>query len=121
MGRHDIKYVILPHAGDAVAAGINRLAFAFNIPMVRANPVIPEGWRKAIADSGLWLQSLKLSEDGRMLVFRLSEQDGRRCAVDFPAPVTLLNMLEDPEGEARQISVRPFEIVTFGIPLSSMK
>ena len=120
MGRHDIKYVILPHAGDAVAAGINRLAFAFNIPMVRANPVIPEGWRQAVADSGLWLQSLKLSEDGRMLVFRLSEQDGRRCAVDFPAPVTLLNMLEDPEGEARQISVRPFEIVTFGVPLSSM-
>ena len=117
MGRHDLRYVILPHAGDAVTAGVNRLAFAYNVPLTQAAPKVPEAWRKAICDSGLWLQSLKLSEEGDSLVLRLCEQDGRRASIAFPAPVQLLNMLEDPEGKAQTLSVKPFEIVTVGIPL----
>ena len=116
MGKHDLRYVILPHAGDAVTADVNRKAFAYNIPMVRANLEIPEAWRQALCGSGLWLQSLKMSEDGKMIVLRLSEQDGRRAAIHLPETVKLLNMLEDEEDEAREITIRPFEIVTIGIP-----
>ena len=117
MGHHDLRYVILPHPGDAVSAEINRQAFAYNIPLSQARPEIPESWRQALCGSGLWLQSLKLSEDEKSLVIRLSEQDGRRARLDFPAPVQLMNMLEDPEGEVQSLDVRPFEIVTLGIPI----
>ena len=121
MGHHDLRYVILPHAGDAVAAGVNRLAFAYNAPLTPAAPAVPEAWRHALCESGLWLQSVKLSEDGESLILRLSEQDGRRAEVRFPAPVQLMNLLEDPEGEVRELAVRPFEIVTVGVPLASFR
>ena len=118
MGEHNIRYLIVPHEGDAVQAGVNRLAFEYNVPLRKAAPPLPESWRGALSDSGLWLQSMKLSEDGAHLVLRLSEQDGRRNTVAFPEPVLPMNMLEDPEGEpVESLSVQPFEIVTVGIPL----
>ena len=116
MGHHDLRYAILPHAGDAVSAGVNRLAFAFNVPMIQAAPEFPEAWRRALCESGLWLQSVKLSEDGASLILRLGEQDGRRAKICFPSDVRLMNMLEDPESMVRELDVRPFEIVTVGVP-----
>ena len=76
----------------------------------------------ALCDSGLWLQSAKLSEYGQFLVLRLSEQDGRRTTVRFPERIYLLNMLEDPLDSADgkgtdRIEVKPFEIITIGMPL----
>ena len=119
MGEHSIRYLIVPHEGDHVAAGINRMAFEYNVPLTKAAPALPEDWRRALCESGLWLQSAKLSEDGSRLVLRLSEQDGRRCTVAFPQDVVPLNMLEDAEGESvRSIDVKPFEIVTVGVALN---
>ena len=51
-----------------------------------------------------------------MLVLRLSEQDGARRLLRCPRKVKLLNMLEDVEGEADTLRVKPFEIITVGIP-----
>ncbi len=116
MGDHTIRYMILPHAGDAVQARVNRLALAYNTPLSRFSPKAEPAWREAVLAGGLWLQAAKRSEDGSMLVLRLSEQDGRRTVLRFGQPVKLLNMLEDVEGEAQVIPVRPFEIVTVGIP-----
>ena len=118
MGTHSIKYMIVPHAGDAVQAGINKLAFAYNVPLTKAVPKLPEAWRKAICESGLWLQSVKLSEDGKYLVLRLSEQDGRHALVRFPQGVYDMNMLEDADKETFDAKyVSPFEIITVGYPL----
>ena len=118
MGKHHIKYLIVPHEGDAVQAGINHLAFAYNVPLTHAAPALPEAWRKAICESGLWLQSVKVSEDGRYLIMRLSEQDGRRRKVSFPCRVIPMNLLEDADGEpSGAIDVSPFEIITVGIPM----
>ena len=119
MGPHDIKYLIVPHEGDAVQANINRLAFAYNVPLIKASPAVPEKWQKALCESGLWLQSVKLSEDGKLLVLRLSEQDGGRKLVQFPEKVRVLNMLEDAfENEyIDNIPVSPFEILTVGLPM----
>ena len=119
MGRHTIKYLIVPHEGDAVQAGINKLAFAYNVPLIQAAPVLPEEWRKTLCESGLWLQSVKVSEDGKYLVLRLSEQDGRRALVRFPQGVYHMNMLEDADEEETTDAkyVSPFEIITVGIPL----
>lgn len=116
MGKHHIKYLIVPHEGDAVQAGINKLAFAYNVPLTKAAPKLPEAWRKALCESGLWLQSVKVSEDGKYLALRLSEQDGCRRSVRFPEDVCPMNMLEDADKEpVRNIQVSPFEIITVGI------
>ena len=118
MGPHNIKYLIVPHEGDVVQAGINKLAFAYNVPMIKAAPSIPEAWRKALCESGLWLQSVKVSEDGKYLVLRLCEQDGRRALALFPQGVYGMNMLEDAEVEPFDAKyVSPFEIITVGVPL----
>lgn len=109
MGRHDFCYMILPHGGDAVAAGVNEAAFEYNIPLRAADIE----WK--LGDfSPLWLQAVKLSEDGRMLVVRLSEQNGARGELRLPRRARLLNMLEDVTGEADTIEYSPFEIITLG-------
>ena len=60
IGRHDFCYLILPHQGDAVEAGINRRALAYNMPLVRTQVKGTE-WNFG----PLYLQAVKLSEDGR--------------------------------------------------------
>ena len=108
-GRHDFCYMILPHGGDAVAAGVNDAAFEYNIPLRAADIE----WK--LGDfSPLWLQAVKFSEDGRMLVVRLSEQNGARGELRLPRRARLLNMLEDVTGEADTIEYSPFEIITLG-------
>lgn len=121
MGHHDFCYVILPHAGDAVTAGINNAAFEYNVPLIKAKATMPEWLRSCLTNCGMYLQSLKLSEDGSQLVVRLSEQDGGRGILRFPKPVTMLNMLEDAEGQSDTIPYRPFEIITLGIPMDQLR
>lgn len=108
IGRHDFCYMIVPHSGDAVSAGINRLAFEYNVPLTR-------GALSCDMDFGeLFLQAMKLSENGKMIVMRLCEQNGSRGSLKLPRKMKLLNMLEDVEGEADVIEYSPFEIITIG-------
>ena len=67
---------------------------------------------------------MKISEDGRYLVLRLAEQDGKRGKLRFPVTVAVMNMLEDAEKELpgrreapAVIEYRPFEILTLGVRL----
>ena len=111
MGLHRFCYMILPHAGDAVSAHINRIALEYNIPIVKADVSCKNTF------PGLFLQAMKLSEDGKMVVVRLTETEGHRGTLCLPKKVRLLNMLEDEEGESDCIAYKPFEILTIGIPL----
>lgn len=111
MGLHRFCYMILPHAGDAVSAHINRIALEYNIPIVKADVSCQNTFH------GLFLQAMKLSEDGKMVVVRLTETEGHRGTARLPKKVRLLNMLEDEEGESDCIAYKPFEILTIGIPL----
>ena len=120
MGRHSLRYLIVPHEGDHLAAKINRLAFEYNVPLVRAEPAVPEHLRQMLIGAPLWLQCLKISEDGQYLVIRLSEQDGRRGTLSLPVEMVRMNMLEDAEGPADRISYHPFELLTLGIPLEKL-
>jgi alpha-mannosidase len=110
MGHHDFCYMIMPHTQDAVNAGINNIAFQYNIPLVKSD----------VEYSGesfepLYLQAMKKSEDGSMTVIRLSEQDGKRGKIKLDRKVKLLNMLEDVESETDVIEYKPFEIITIGV------
>lgn len=111
MGLHRFCYMILPHAGDAVSAHINRIALEYNVPIVKADVSCQNTF------PGLFLQAMKLSEDGKIVVVRLTETEGHRGTLRLPKKVWLLNMLEDEEGESDCIAYKPFEILTIGIPL----
>lgn len=110
MGEHDFCYMIYPHAGDAVTAEINKKAFEYNIPLRKADVSAD------LPDFGsLWLQAVKLSENGEMIVIRLCEQNGERGLINLPETVSVLNMLEDEIGTTDKIEYSPFEIITIGI------
>ena len=110
MGHHDFCYMIMPHSGGAVEAGINKTAFQYNVPLVKADVE----WALPTFEP-LYMQAVKKSEDGSMTVIRLSEQDGRRGRIVLDRKVKLLNMLEETEGETDVIEYSPFEIITIGI------
>ena len=116
MGEHKFCYMIVPHAQDAVTAGINRMALEYNVPLAKGNFNNPFN---KFDFKNLFLQAVKLSEDGTMVVVRLSEQDGCRGNLKFPQEVKILNMLEDVEKTATELEYKPFEIITIGIDLKS--
>lgn len=109
LGKHNFCYMIYPHRGDAISAEINNIAFEYNCPLVRAD-VIYEGEKF----EPLFLQSMKLSEDGKKIVYRLSEQRGARGKIKLNKKMYLLNMLEDEIGQTDEINFKPFEIITVG-------
>ena len=110
MGEHSFSYMIVPHEGDGVSAGINKLALQYNTPLIKADC----RWAFPTFEP-LYLQAVKSSEDGSMTVIRLSEQDGRRGEIKLPQKVKILNMLEDVDSESDTIRFEPFEIITIGI------
>ena len=110
MGMHDFCYMIMPHSGDAVSAGINNIAFQYNVPLVKSDAQ----WNLPTFEP-LYLQAAKKSEDGSMTVIRLSEQNGCRGKIKLDKNVKLLNMLEEVEGETDVIEYTPFEIITIGV------
>ena len=110
-GTHDFGYLIVPHAGSAQEAGINRMALEYNTPLLRA--ALP---KLNLPETGtLFLQSVKLSEDGGQLILRLTEQDGCRGSIRFPWPVTVTNLLEDAERETDTLAYGPFEMLTVAV------
>ncbi len=110
IGQHNFCYMIVPHSGNAVDAGINNLAFQYNVPLVKSDAEYSGNTFEP-----LYMQALKESEDGNMIVIRLSEQNGRRGKIMLKNKVKLLNMLEEIEGETDVIAYKPFEIITLGI------
>ncbi|MGN1444489.1 MAG: alpha-mannosidase [Acutalibacteraceae bacterium] len=110
MGRHNFCYMIVPHGGDAVGAKINKLAFQYNVPLVKADVK----WNLPTFEP-LYLQAAKKSENGEMTVIRLSEQDGARGQIKLDRTVKILNMLEEELYETDVIEYKPFEIITIGM------
>lgn len=110
MGNHDFCYMIMPHDGNAVSAGINNIAFQYNVPLVKADV------ENVLSDTfePLYLQAVKESEDGKMIVVRLSEQDGKRGSFNLSKKAKVLNMLEEIQGETDVVNYSPFEIITLG-------
>ncbi|MCC8016486.1 MAG: glycosyl hydrolase-related protein [Clostridiales bacterium] len=109
-GNHNFCYMIMPHSRGAVEAEINNIAFQYNVPLIKSNAVYT-----GETFEPLYLQAVKESENGKMIVFRLSEQNGSRGSIKLGKKVKLLNMLEDVQGETDVIEYKPFEILTIGM------
>ena len=110
LGHHEFTYLIMPHKADAVTAGINDIALQYNSPLVKCDGE----WNYPTFEP-LYLQAAKLSEDGKMVVFRLSEQNGSRGVITLDKHVKILNMLEEVIGETDTVEYKPFEIITLGV------
>ncbi len=109
LGHHEFSYMIYPHADDFIKAEINKIALEYNVPLVKADLSFENSFGE------LYLQAMKLSEKGDMIIIRLSEQNGKRGKIRLGKKVRLLNFLEDVTGETDVIEYKPFEIITVGI------
>lgn len=108
IGHHEFSYMILPHSGDHVAADINRIALAYNIPLVRTDEKLNMHFGE------LYLQAIKLSEDGQYVVVRLSEQNGKRGILDGIGEFSVMDMTECILKNVHNYEYTPFEILTIG-------
>ncbi len=90
LGRHELAYAVLPHAGGWQAGGVVAEARRFNEP-IRWAPPGPPGPPGALAEAdGLVLDTIKRAEDSDALVLRLYEPHGARgtARVRLGFPVT---------------------------------
>jgi alpha-mannosidase len=81
MGRHRVRYSLVPHAEDWRRAGITRLAAGFNQPLIAR--AAPDGRRtdrtwspRLVGSPGILLAALKRAQHGPDLVLRLQESFG---------------------------------------------
>ena len=103
--------MIFPHGGSFLDAQINRRAFEYNIPLLSA-----DSFRLPVAlPNELFLQAVKLSENGKQVIFRLSEQDGRRGTLSLGRKMIKMNLLEEPVEQIETLSYRPFELITLAL------
>jgi alpha-mannosidase len=140
IGKFDISYSIYPHAGDWKNGGVWSEGDDFNIPVYAAEPPSlalvkehasrPEEASFISVDSkGVVLSGLKQAEEGKELIVRLVEVEGKETTVNIKLPVSIssarrLNIVELPletaappqiNGQSVQVKIRANEIVTLGI------
>ena len=107
-GEHVFAYLTVFHDGNAISAGINDLSLEYNLPLRSAAlPAV-----KLPGAEGLFLQGIKLAENGKDIVIRLTEQDGCRGKLRLPFPVRNADLLEDVLEETDTVSYGPFEMLT---------
>jgi alpha-mannosidase len=139
LGKFTISYSLFPHAGDW-KSGVLAEGEDFNVPvyaaeppslaLVKAHATRPEEASFFSLDAkGVALSGIKQAEDGKELVVRLAEMEGKETMVKLQVPVTVqsarrLNLIELPleigakpivKGNSIQIKIRAHEIVTLGI------
>ena len=124
LGRHELAYAVLPHAGGWREGGVVAEAARFNQPL-RWAPGEHTASRESFAsvDGGLVLDTIKRAEDSDALVLRLYEPYGARGTATLrlavpAASARLANVLEDEREEleledgAIRIPFRPHQIIT---------
>ncbi|MCJ1301122.1 Glycoside hydrolase, 38 vacuolar alpha mannosidase [Hypocenomyce scalaris] len=147
MGRHHIRYAILPHAGPLDSRTI-RTAYNFNHPMkIYSSPSDVHSTNSLLnaitlhGSPALILDCIKRGEDdedvsrgefskrqGRSVILRIYESLGgkARGTINMKLAVkkvTRCNLLEDDESELKihhgsvEIELRPFEVATFRLQL----
>lgn len=139
LGKFNISYSLFPHLGNW-KSGVWAEGEDFNVPVYAAEPpslaltrehaTAPEEDSFFSLDSkGVALSGIKQAEDGRELVVRLAETEGKETTVNLKLPVKVanarrLNIIELPletttkpivKGNSVQVKLRAHEIVTLGI------
>ncbi|EPE36062.1 Galactose mutarotase-like protein [Glarea lozoyensis ATCC 20868] len=146
MGRHHIRWAILPHTGDLGPTTV-RTAYNFNNPLKLAQsttPITPATFSnpiKLIGNPSLILDTIKRGEDdedvsrgelpkrkGKSVVLRIYDSLGGTSKGTIETTLNVkkvykTNILEDDEDEISisdgkiDITLRPFEVATFRLQL----
>ncbi len=138
LGKFTISYALYPHEGDW-KNGVWSEGEDFNVPVYAAEPPsLALGERHAtrpeedsfisIDRQNIVLSGMKQAEDGKELVVRIAETEGKETTATVQLPVAVqaarrLNLAELPleaekpviKGKSVQVKVKPHEIVTLGI------
>ena len=139
LGKFNISYSLFPHEGDW-KSGVWAEGDNFNIPVYAAEPpslaLGKSHATRAEEDSffsidapGVVLSGIKQSEDGKELIVRLAEVEGKPTTVNLRLPVNVsaarrLNLVELPlptaadptvSGRSVQVKMGANEIVTLGL------
>ena len=125
-GEHQLRWALMPHAGDWRRAGVDAEAESLTRPLQegtarRAAPFTLE----TIGPVAVEIAAVKTSEDGRARIIRLVEKHGGHGTAvlrlaEARGPVHACDCLERPiesdtlvvDGSAIRVGLRPFGIVT---------
>lgn len=137
-GLHRFTYSLLPHQGDWREAGVERRAYELNVPVLLVQRTTQPTAANAPSSASflqtdcphIIVETVKPAEDGDGLIVRLYEAHNRRgkATLRFASSIVFAqecNLLEKPQGEAQyegktlSFAVRPFEIKTFRVHLTS--
>jgi alpha-mannosidase len=143
IGKFNISYALYPHAGDWKKGNVWAEGEDFNIPVYAAEPPSlalakahatrpEEASFFSLDNPGVVLSGMKQSEEGKELVVRLVEIEGKETTVNLTVPVNVsavrrLNLIELPlanankpivKGKTIQVKVKPNEIVTLGMTVA---
>jgi len=140
-GFHRFTYALFPHKGSPEEAGVNEVAWQFNVPVKVFSTANSDDttWMK-LSPNNLHLQSVKKSEELKIeikenkeiqnsYIIRVAELHGKRGKGDFKmfkSIVTAMkvNMLEDDEDQQEGFSLqngvlnfefKPYEIISFRV------
>ena len=142
LGKFNISYSLFPHEGDWTN-GVWAEGDNFNVPVYAAEPpslalgkehsTRPEETSFFSVDApGVFISGIKPSEDGKELIVRLAETEGKATTVNVKMPLNVssarrLNIIELPlenvpepviNGRYVQVKIRANEIVTLGLATS---
>lgn len=115
MGYHEFSYLIVPHKNDFITDKINIRALEYNSPLIEVNENID------VSFGELYLEAIKLSENGEKIIIRLSEQNGKRGILNGIGNFTVTDMLERDEFVTSEYYYKPFEILTIAIDIDNAK
>lgn len=139
LGKYNISYSLFPHSGDW-KNGVWAEGDDFNIPVYAAEPpslaLVKEHATRPEEDSfisldskGVVLTGMKQAAEGKELIIRLVEVEGKETVVNVKLPVSIsaarrLNLIELPlenaaapvvNNQSVQVKIRANEIITLGI------
>lgn len=121
-GLQEFTYSLLLHEGEWYEANVDRESWELNDP-----PIVFQGSAQLPALfpaelPGVTFDAVKPAEDGKALILRLHEKEGRHTSVSIPTAFPFrswceCNLLERLDGEAHsgkkvQLTLRPFELKT---------
>lgn len=139
LGKFTISYSLFPHSGDwksgvlAEGEDFNQPVYAAEPPslaLVKTHATRPEEATFFSLDAkNVLLSGMKQAEEGKELIIRLAEMEGKDTTVQLKVPVQIsgarrLNLIELPLGNVTQpkvmtntvqVKIRAHEVVTLGI------
>jgi alpha-mannosidase len=107
LGRHSIRYALVPHSGDIDLGDAIHAGHAFNHPLVPVGTTVHEGDLPVegsaleILAPNVMLSGLKKAEDDDAIIIRLYEFEGRETT----ARVRLSRVLAEPDSAAVETDI----------------